>query len=172
LLNRIATQDVFLKDYNVERFVEIGPADVLTGMLKKTVALHFKSQDAARHMKRRFLSYAQNAQEIQYLLEAAEAEAAPARKDAGQSATSPATQATPSAQATVKVLQTRDPSEVQVDITASAQVANAAPISDAPVDAKEILVAIIASKLRKSHSELATQQTIKALANGIFSFSV
>ncbi|KAJ5674929.1 Acyl transferase/acyl hydrolase/lysophospholipase [Penicillium maclennaniae] len=166
LLDRIATQDVFLKEYNVERFIEIGPADVLTGMLKKTVALYFKSHDAARHMKRRFLSYAQNAPEIQYLLEAAPVAAAESKKSTGVSATLPTTQAATAAAATVTVHPTTAPSEVQADITASAQVTNAAPIPDTPVDAKDILVAIIASKLRKNYGELDTQQTIKALANG------
>ncbi|KAJ6134373.1 hypothetical protein N7523_000695 [Penicillium sp. IBT 18751x] len=162
----IATQDVFLKEYNVERFIEIGPADVLTGMLKKTVALYFKSHDAARHMKRRFLSYAQNASEIQYLLEASPVAAPESKKSAGVSATLPTTQAATAATATMTVHQTTAPSEVQADITASAQVASAAPIPDTPVDAKDILVAIIASKLRKNYGELDTQQTIKALANG------
>lgn len=150
----------------MERFVEIGPADVLTSMLKNTLARHLKSQDAARNMKRRFLSYAQNAQEIQYLLDTAPAAAAEGNKKAKESITP--TVAT-TAQVTVKSLESTDLSEAQLKVTASAQIVNVAPIPDVPVDAKEVLVAIVASKLRKNHAELATVKTIKALANGMCS---
>ncbi|KAJ6023758.1 Acyl transferase/acyl hydrolase/lysophospholipase [Penicillium herquei] len=159
----IATQELFLKDYNVARFIEVGPADVLTGMLKKTVARHFNSQDAARHMKRRFLSYAQNAQEIKYLLETTPTGAG-GKKSAQASTGASATKAIAAAQAAVSV-QTAS-SEIQVAAAASAQVANVAPIPDTPVEAKEILVAIIASKLRKNYGELGTDQSVKALASG------
>ncbi|RAK71486.1 uncharacterized protein BO72DRAFT_503369 [Aspergillus fijiensis CBS 313.89] len=162
----IATQDAFLKEYNVERFVEIGPADVLTGMLKKTVARHFRSQDAARHMTRKFLSYAQNAQEIQYLLEAAPAVTATGSQPAVASAKPTATPVATAVQATMEVSKTDSPTALQVNVAASAQVAQAAPLPDCPVDAKEIVIAIIAGKLRKSHGELATEKSIKALASG------
>ncbi|OJJ42478.1 hypothetical protein ASPZODRAFT_105188 [Penicilliopsis zonata CBS 506.65] len=141
----IATQDALLKEFNVERFVEIGPADVLTGMLEKTVTRHFKSQDAARHMTRRFLSYARNSQEIQYILQEA--------AQTVQAAVKPPTEA-PVVQAPV------------VQAAAASDQVKAAPIPDAPVEAKEILVAIVAGKLRKSHGELATEKSIKALSNG------
>ncbi|KAJ5262335.1 hypothetical protein N7524_007640 [Penicillium chrysogenum] len=162
----ITTQDVLLKEHNVERFVEIGPADVLTSMLKNTVARHLKSQDAARNITRRFLSYAQNAQEIQYLLEAGTVATPEKTKKIETPTKSTVTEAATTAQVTVKGLQTAESSEAQPNVTASTQIANAAPIPDAQIDAKEILVAIVAGKLRKSHGELATMKTIKALANG------
>ena len=166
-LNRITTQDVLLKEHNVERFVEIGPADVLTSMLKNTVARHLKSQDAARNITRRFLSYAQNAQEIQYLLEAGTVATPEKTKKIETPTKSTVTEAATTAQVTVKGLQTAESSEAQQNVTAPTQIANAAPIPDAQIDAKEILVAIVAGKLRKSHGELATMKTIKALANGM-----
>lgn len=140
-------------------------------MLKKTVARHFKFQDAARHMKRRFLSYAQNAPEIQYLLETALAEATGGKSSKAPAAKS-AIQAAPPKQETAKAPKKEEPSEGQANVAAPVQVVNAEAIPDAPVDAKDIVVVIIARKLRKSFDELATQQTIKALVNGIVLLSL
>ncbi|KAI2791870.1 Fatty acid synthase subunit alpha [Penicillium oxalicum] len=163
----IATQDVLLRDFNVERFIEIGPADTLTGMLKKTVSLHFKSHDAARHMTRRFLSYAQNAQEIHYLLASAPAGAAEGQKNVSSATKSKATASPPTtAQATVAVTQQSSAPETAVSASTSLQVTNVAPISDVPTPAREILLAIVGSKLRKYHNEVPAQQSIKALASG------
>ncbi|KAF7715224.1 Fatty acid synthase alpha subunit [Penicillium ucsense] len=162
----IKTQDILLKDFNVERFIEIGPADTLTGMLKKTVSLHFKSHDAARHMTRRFLSYAQNAQEIHYLLSSAPT--TPSETQKSQKSTSPAV-STKSAGAPASITQATASvvaPEAAATVSVSAQMTNTAPISDVPTPASEILLAIVGSKLRKHHSEVAAQQSIKALASG------
>ena len=137
-------------------------------MLKKTVSLHFKSHDAARHMTRRFLSYAQNAQEIHYLLASAPAGAAEGQKNVSSATKSKATASPPTtAQATVAVTQQSSAPETAVSASTSLQVTNVAPISDVPTPAREILLAIVGSKLRKYHNEVPAQQSIKALASGM-----
>ncbi|KJK60840.1 hypothetical protein P875_00042921 [Aspergillus parasiticus SU-1] len=155
----IETQDGLITEQNVERFIEIGPADILTGMLRKTVGQQYKSQDAARHMTRKLLSYAQNADEIQYISGSSTATSRPAVKphpllSQGPSAPGKAAETTPPA-----------PAETQVN-TAPAPVAKVAMVADAPVQAKDIVIAIIAQKLRKSHAEVATDKSIKLLVSG------
>jgi fatty acid synthase subunit alpha len=160
--NRIATQDDLLKEQNIERFIEIGPADILSGMLRKTVGRQYKSQDAARHMTRKLLSYAQNAQEIQYTLASSSTVSS---KTAVKSAIPPSSQEPSPPKAAVE---TTPPSAPAVS-TAVTHVAKVAMIADAPVQAKDIVIAVIAQKLRKNHTEVAMDKTIKALVSGISS---
>ncbi|KAF5864592.1 hypothetical protein ETB97_007150 [Aspergillus alliaceus] len=156
----VATQDGLLKEQNVERFIEIGPADILTGMLRKTVGQQYKSQDAARHMSRKLLSYAQNAEEIQYTLGSSsttstrEAVKPPLLRSKEPAAPRTAVETTPAAPALSRASTTVPPA------------AKFAKIADAPVAAKDIVIAIIAQKLRKSHAEVALDKTIKALVSG------
>ena len=61
----IETQDVFLKDFNTERVVEIGPSPTLAGMAQRTLKNKYESYDAAlsyieksyaiRRMPKRFI---------------------------------------------------------------------------------------------------------------------
>lgn len=111
-------------------------------------------------MTRKLLSYAQNADEIQYISGSSTATSRPAVKphpllSQGPSASSKTAETTPPA-----------PAETQIN-TAPAPVAKVAMVADAPVQAKDIVIAIIAQKLRKSHAEVATDKTIKLLVSGI-----
>ena len=48
----IETQDVFLKDFNTERVVEIGPSPTLAGMAQRTIKNKYESYDAALSLQR------------------------------------------------------------------------------------------------------------------------
>mgnify|MGYP004706600383 CR=1 FL=1 len=43
----IETQDVFLRDLNSERVVEIGPSPTLAGMAQRTLKMQYQGYDAA-----------------------------------------------------------------------------------------------------------------------------
>ncbi|KAM9937078.1 hypothetical protein OXX80_003389, partial [Metschnikowia pulcherrima] len=78
----IETQDVFLKEHNTERVVEIGPSPTLAGMASRTIKAKYESYDAALSLQRQVLCYAKDAKEIYYTPEPAELEAAAAAKEA------------------------------------------------------------------------------------------
>ena len=62
----IETQDVFLAERTAERIVEIGPADTLGVMAKRTLASKYEAYDAAKSVQRQILCYNKDAKEIYY----------------------------------------------------------------------------------------------------------
>src|SRR5690349_20111098 len=126
----IETQDVILADKLTERIVEIGPADTLGVMAKRTLASKYEAYDAAKSVQRQILCYNKDAKEIYYDVDPVEDEPAPA---AGSS-DSPA----PSAPAS-------GPAPVAAAPLPSA--GPAAQVPDAPVGAVDIVRALIAQKL-------------------------
>ena len=64
----IETQDVVLAEQRTERIVEIGPADTLGGMARRTLASKYEAYDAATSVQRQILCYNKDAKEIYYCL--------------------------------------------------------------------------------------------------------
>ena len=62
----IETQDVVLGEKTTERIVEIGPADTLGVMAKRTLASKYEGHDAARSLQRQILCYNKDAKDIYY----------------------------------------------------------------------------------------------------------
>ncbi|KAI2452468.1 beta subunit of fatty acid synthetase, partial [Ophidiomyces ophidiicola] len=62
----IETQDVILAEKRTERIVEIGPADTLGGMAKRTISSKYEAYDAATSVQRQILCYNKDAKEIYY----------------------------------------------------------------------------------------------------------
>ncbi|KAH0009222.1 hypothetical protein KCU78_g10841, partial [Aureobasidium melanogenum] len=62
----IETQDVILGEKTTERIVEIGPADTLGVMAKRTLASKYEAYDAARSVQRQILCYNKDAKDIYY----------------------------------------------------------------------------------------------------------
>jgi fatty acid synthase subunit alpha, fungi type len=89
----IETQDVILAEKTTERIVEIGPADTLGVMAKRTLASKYEAYDAAKSVQRQILCYNKDAKEIYYDVDPVEDE--PATPAAGSSDSAPA--ASPSA---------------------------------------------------------------------------
>lgn len=151
----IETQDVILGEKSTERIVEIGPADTLGGMAKRTLASKYEAHDAALSLQRQILCYNKDAKDIYYDVDPVEDEAAPAAAGGGA-----APAATPSASA-----------------AAAAPVAAAAPppssgpaaqVPDAPVTATDILRVLIAQKLKKPLGDIPLSKAIKDLVGGTY----
>ncbi|KAH6671833.1 fatty acid synthase-like protein [Halenospora varia] len=145
----IETQDVILAEKTTERIVEIGPADTLGVMAKRTLASKYEAYDAAKSVQRQILCYNKDAKEIYYDVDPVEDEPAPA---AGSS-DSPA----PSAPAS-------GPAPVAAAPLPSA--GPAAQVPDAPVGAVDIVRALIAQKLKKPLLEIPLSKAIKDLVGG------
>ncbi|KAJ5110717.1 hypothetical protein N7532_001252 [Penicillium argentinense] len=73
----IETQDVVLAEQRTERIVEIGPADTLGGMARRTLASKYEAYDAATSVQRQILCYNKDAKEIYYDVDPIEDEPEP-----------------------------------------------------------------------------------------------
>ncbi|CCF58716.1 hypothetical protein KAFR_0F01200 [Kazachstania africana CBS 2517] len=147
----IETQDVFLKDFNTERVVEIGPSPTLAGMAQRTLKNKYESYDAALSLQRQVLCYGKDAKEIYYTAEPALQEAKTEEPAATtHAATTPAPVAAP----------------VAAPIAAPAPAGPVAEISDAPVTASLLLHVLVAQKLKKPLESVSMSKTIKDLVGG------
>ena len=154
----IETQDVILAERNTERIVEVGPADTLGNMAKRTLTSKYEAYDAALSLQRQILCYNKDAKEIYYDVDPVEEEPA-AAASSGDSSTGPApspSQPTSSAPA---------PSAAPVPAPPS-NGAPAAAVEDAPVAAVDIVRVLVAQKLRKSLAEIPLSKAIKDLVGG------
>ncbi|KAF1999608.1 hypothetical protein P154DRAFT_620788 [Amniculicola lignicola CBS 123094] len=147
----IETQDVILGEKTTERIVEIGPADTLGVMAKRTLAAKYEAHDAALSVQRDILCYNKDAREIYYAVDPVEDEPEPA---ASGSAPSPA--ASSSAPA---------PAAVAAPMPA-AGAGPAAQVPDAPITATDILRALVAQKLKKPLMDIPLSKAIKDLVGG------
>jgi fatty acid synthase subunit alpha len=151
----IETQDVILGEKTTERIVEIGPADTLGGMAKRTLAAKYEAYDAARSVQRQILCYNKDAKDIYYDVDPVEDEPTPA---AGGASTSAAT----SAPATG----TTAAAPVATPVPAAASSGPAASVPDVPVGAVDILRALIAQKLKKQIADIPLSKAVKDLVGG------
>lgn len=152
----IETQDVFLAEKTAERIVEVGPADTLGVMAKRTLASKYEAFDAAKSVQRQILCYNKDAKEIYYDVDPIEEEPepTPAASSSGASAPAPAAAAAAAA----------GPAPAAAAPAPSAGPAAAVP--DAPVAAMDIVRALIAQKLKKPFSEIPLSKAIKDLVGG------
>jgi fatty acid synthase subunit alpha len=146
----IETQDVFLAEKTAERIVEIGPADTLGVMARRTLASKYEAYDAAKSVQRQILCYNKDAKEIYYDVDPVEDEPEPTPAAAENSSSSAPAPAAGQAAA--------------APVAASAGPAVAVP--DAPVQALEIVRALIAQKLKKPFQEIPLSKAIKDLVGG------
>jgi fatty acid synthase subunit alpha len=148
----IETQDVFLAEQMAERIVEIGPADTLGVMAKRTLASKYEAYDAAKSVQRQILCYNKDAKEIYYDVDPVEEEPEPAAAEASSS--SPAA-AAPAVAAATAAAAPPPPSA-----------GPAAQVPDAPVQAIDIVRALVAQKLKKSIQDIPLSKAIKDLVGG------
>ncbi|EIW57289.1 fatty acid synthase [Trametes versicolor FP-101664 SS1] len=144
----IETQDILFTHYKFERFVEIGPSPTLNGMATRTLKAKYETQDDSVTHRRAIFCHAKHTKDVYYQFED-EAEA-PAESSSDDS--SPAPAAAPVASAPVAA--------------APAPSAGAASIEDVPLKAIDVLLAIIAQKLKKNVSEIPLSKSIKDLVGG------
>jgi hypothetical protein len=147
----IETQDVILGEKTTERIVEVGPADTLGVMAKRTLAAKYEAYDAARSVQRQVLCYKKDGPDIYYDVEPIEDEpvaAAPASSGAAPSAGAPSAAA---------------------PVAAAAPPPGAGPaaaVADAPVGAVDILRTLVAQKLKKPLTDIPLSKAIKDLVGG------
>ena len=148
----IETQDVILADQNAERIVEVGPADTLGGMARRTLASKYEAYDAAKSLQRQILCYNKDAKEIYYAADPiVEEEAPPSGGDAPTPASSSAAPAAAPAATSAPPPPSSGP---------------AAAVADVPVQAIDIVRTLIAQKLKKPLSEVPLSKAIKDLVGG------
>lgn len=147
----IETQDVVLGENTTERIVEIGPADTLGVMAKRTLASKYEAHDAARSVQRQILCYNKDAKDIYYDVDPVEEEP---EAPAGGSGAAPSS--APSAAAPAASAAPPPPSA-----------GPAAQVPDAPVTATDILRALVAQKLKKPLMDIPLSKAIKDLVGGM-----
>lgn len=150
----IETQDVILADKTTERIVEVGPADTLGGMARRTLAAKYEAYDAARSIQRSIYCYNKDAKEIYYDVDPVEDEPAPQASNGQPSqAPAPAASSAPAASAPPP-----PPS--------GGGSGPAAPVTDEPVKAVDVLRALVAQKLKKPLLDIPLSKAIKDLVGG------
>lgn len=150
----IETQDVILAEKTTERIVEIGPADTLGGMAKRTLASKYEAYDAALSVQRQILCYNKDAKEIYYDVDPVEDDAVLSAADGGPSTSTSAPRPTPNSA----------PAAAAAPSPASS--GPAAAVADAPVLAVDIVRSLIAQKLKKPLAEIPLSKAIKDLVGG------
>ncbi|KAH7327941.1 fatty acid synthase subunit alpha [Stachybotrys elegans] len=148
----IETQDVFLAERTAERVVEIGPADTLGVMAKRTLASKYEAYDAAKSVQRQILCYNKDAKEIYYDVDPVEDEPEPAAAASAPAGDAPA----PAAAAAASVAAAAPPPGA----------GPAAQVPDQPVQAVDIVRALVAQKLKKPFLEIPLSKAIKDLVGG------
>jgi fatty acid synthase subunit alpha, fungi type len=143
----IETQDVVLGEKSTERIVEIGPADTLAGMAKRTVASKYDAHDAALSLQRQILCYNKDAKDIYYDVDPVEdePEAASSSQPAAAASSSAPTPAAP---------------------VPAPSAGPAAAVADEPVAAADIIRALVAQKLKKPFADIPPTKAIKDLVGG------
>ena len=150
----IETQDVILGEKTTERIVEVGPADTLGVMAKRTLASKYEAHDAALSVQRQILCYNKDAKDIYYDVDPVEEEPEPAAAGGAAPAapsSAPAPSGAPAATAAAPPPPSAGP---------------AAQVPDAPVTATDILRALVAQKLKKPLGDVPLSKAIKDLVGG------
>lgn len=148
----IETQDVILAEKTTERIVEIGPADTLGVMAKRTIAAKYEAYDAAKSLQRQILCYNKDAKEIYYDVDPVVDEPEPAAA-AAPAAAAPSSGSAPAAAAAAP--------------PPAPSAGPAAQVPDASVGAIDIVRALIAQKLKKPLMEIPLSKAIKDLVGGM-----
>ena len=151
----IETQDVFLAERTAERIVEVGPADTLGVMAKRTLASKYEAYDAAKSVQRQILCYNKDAKEIYYDVDPVEEEPAPAESSSGAGAGDAAAAPAPATAGTPAAAAPPPPSS-----------GPAAQVPDEPLQAVDIVRTLIAQKLKKPLLEIPLSKAIKDLVGG------
>jgi fatty acid synthase subunit alpha, fungi type len=158
--SRIDTQDVLLDQQKTERLVEIGPSDTLTVMAKRTIKSKYEAQDATLARRRQLLSGDADLAEIYY-----EVDPQPVAAEQSSASANATNDCPPPYSPEPTISEAPKPSAAPAP-TNSAVSSKKKP--DTPVTALEILVGIVAQKLKKPSSDIAVASTIKSLASGMY----
>jgi fatty acid synthase subunit alpha len=140
--------------------VEIGPSATLLGMMKKTIQSQFKTHDYASSVQRQLLSSEKDVKDIYFEHEPVSPELIPAPK-AGPLAAEPSS--SPASDSTPKETTASQPAPAATPAAAPAAIA---AVEDAPLKARDVVVAIISRALKIPVSDVSDAKSIKALSGG------
>jgi fatty acid synthase subunit alpha, fungi type len=144
----IQTQDLLFTTFNFERLVELGPSPTLTGMATRTLKTKYETLDGSVSRNRSILCHAKNVKEIYYQYED-EIEV-------------------PASDETVDVPIASTPA-TSVTTTTAVSTPSSGPVAsmeDVPIKAIDILLVIVAQKLKKRVDEIPLSKSIKDLVGG------
>ncbi len=153
---RIETQDVFFSGSgSVEKYIEIGPANILGGMAKKTIASKYAASDRFHSLERRILSLADDMKEI-YSIYPEEATTSPEPTAAAEPTRQSSSSAEPKASgpAPPAAAPAAPASSVAVDVP------------DVPITPENVIRSIVANKLKKSFEDVQVGTSIKDISAG------
>ena len=156
--HRIETQDALFSGPNhVERYIEVGPANILGTMAKRTIASKYAASDRFSSLERQILSFADNTKEI-YAIYPEEAEALTESPSTAKSKpsppSSPNSQISGTPQVSAEPLPAPSASSVAVEIP------------DMEISPEHIIRSIVANKLKKSFEDVQVGVSIKELSSG------
>ncbi|KAF9485144.1 fatty acid synthetase alpha subunit [Pholiota conissans] len=143
----IETQDLLFTTFNFERLIELGPSPTLTGMATRTLKAKYETLDGSISRTRTILCHSKNVKDIYYQHED-EVEAPAAEESAPAATPSPAA------------------ASVAAPVVVAAPSGPVASIEDVPVKAIDILLVVVAQKLKKRVDEIPLSKTIKDLVGG------
>lgn len=148
---RIETQDVLFGEENIDRLIEVGPANTLAAMAKKTLAAKYSISDAARPRKREILCHQTDAEQIYQ-----EVNETIIKFEKEEKSTAKESKPIPAAAPPIQ----------HPEAPAPAPPPRVLDIPDVPISAGDTVIAIVSSKLKKSFQEINGTQTIKILTGG------
>lgn len=143
----------------IERLIEIGPSNTLTGLAKQTIETKYRDHDTALSIQRQLLNLKTRENEIYFTT--AESAETPKQKP-------PKTDTIPIPQARSPEPATKSPKQsVSLPGHSGASFKSIATAEDVPVGVEDIVLTIIAQKLKKSIRDISLSSTIKTLVGGI-----
>lgn len=144
---------MFSRVKQIERFVELGPAAVLTNMAKKTQKSSYQTLDSLLGLQRSFISSVQDIPQVRYHY---------AVRESIEDASSDGVRGNSSTEISNPVVE-----QVQHAVARVPTATVAAPsIADVSMSALQIILTLVAFKLKKSINKISTRQSIKELSFG------
>ena len=144
----IQTQDLLFTTFNFERLIELGPLPTLTGMATRTLKTKYETLDGLISRNHFILCHAKNVKEIYYQYE---------------DKIEP-----PASDETVDVPIAATPASLITTTTAVSQPSSGpvATVEDVPIKTIDILLIVVAQKLKKRVDEIPLSKSIKDLVGG------
>ena len=142
---------------HVERYIEVGPANILGTMAKRTISSKYAASDRFSSLERQILSFADNMKEI-YAIYPEEAEALVESPSVAKSKpvppSNPVSQKPAVPQSPVEPLPAPSASSVAVEIP------------DMEISPEHIIRSVVANKLKKMFEDVQVEKSIKDLSSG------
>lgn len=158
--HRIDTQDTLFGGLQgIERYIEVGPADILGGLARRTLAAKYASADRAWGIKRNILSYNKDANDVYYHY-----------PDVEEPSSHQASNTKPNTPLAVPPAAMQAPTPAEAPPLPAVSVAQSASaiveLEDADPAATDVVRAVVAQKLKKGFEEISPGRSIKDLSGG------